>query len=152
SAPTRSSIRTVRWSAASRRSGRLTTDGNSNIPAGSAGRGQPILLQPPFEAALSVALLVGSRLERRLQPGLAAHIIDNIIAPDIEFRELSEGLKSMRPRFPYSLALLLTLLSTAVFSQQITGSIFGSVRDSSGAAVATARVKLISATTGAERE
>jgi hypothetical protein len=50
------------------------------------------------------------------------------------------------------LALLAFLCVSCLSAQTITGSITGSVKDSSGAAVAGARVKLVQAATGAERE
>jgi len=50
------------------------------------------------------------------------------------------------------LALLAFLCVSCLSAQTITGSITGSVKDSSGASVAGARVKLVQAATGAERE
>jgi hypothetical protein len=47
---------------------------------------------------------------------------------------------------------LLLLSASAAFSQQVTGSISGSVTDASGAAVATASLKLVSAATGSSRQ
>ena len=58
----------------------------------------------------------------------------------------------MQGRFVSFFALLWSLASLPAFAQQVTGTIFGRVQDSSGAAIATANVKLVSSTTGAHRQ
>ena len=57
----------------------------------------------------------------------------------------------MRDNFWALLAIVMNLAVMPGFSQQATGIISGSVLDSSGAAVAAANLKLISAATGVER-
>jgi hypothetical protein len=58
----------------------------------------------------------------------------------------------MRNRSVSFCALLLILVAAPASGQQVTGTISGSVRDTSGAAVGTASIRLVSAATGAERQ
>jgi hypothetical protein len=57
----------------------------------------------------------------------------------------------MSLKIAYLPALLLALLSAPGFSQTVTGSISGSVKDASGSAVPNAKVKLVNVATDAER-
>src|SRR5207249_2992459 len=50
-----------------------------------------------------------------------------------------------------ALAVLLVLHATTIAAQSISGSMFGSVLDSSGSAVQGAQLKLVHSATGAER-
>ena len=50
-----------------------------------------------------------------------------------------------------ALALLLVLSAATTAAQSVTGSMFGSVLDSTGSAVQGAQVKLVYSSTGAER-
>jgi hypothetical protein len=56
------------------------------------------------------------------------------------------------PNRVVSVSALLLIAAAIGLAQQISGDISGSVRDTSGASVSAADVKLTSATTGAERQ